>query len=45
MSWQVWWCLSCGASVELNDESPLDAWCHACNEHMVADQDDEGAEA
>lgn len=42
MSWQGWMCPSCGSRIELNDESPLEAWCSACNEGMVADLDDEG---
>jgi hypothetical protein len=38
MSWQVWWCPSCGASLMLNEESTLEAWCYQCNESMVADR-------
>jgi hypothetical protein len=45
MTWERWQCPSCGSCLELNDESPVEAWCYSCNESMVADQDDEGAEA
>jgi predicted RNA-binding Zn-ribbon protein involved in translation (DUF1610 family) len=42
MTWQRWMCRSCGAGIELNDESPIEAWCPSCNEHMVPlDLDDE----
>jgi rubrerythrin len=41
MSWERWRCPTCGWTVELNEESPLQAWCPSCRVSMAVD-DDEG---
>jgi hypothetical protein len=41
VSWQRWWCESCGSVIELSDEAPVDAWCSSCNEGMPADHDND----
>jgi hypothetical protein len=39
--WSVWVCSRCRLETELNDNSPLEAWCARCRRSLEAVADDE----
>ena len=41
MPWPLWTCPKCGEEIEMNDNSPLEAWCVRCLRSLEAVADDE----
>jgi endogenous inhibitor of DNA gyrase (YacG/DUF329 family) len=40
MSWERWRCPTCGQTIELNELTPLEAWCSRCHAAMLRDDDE-----
>jgi hypothetical protein len=45
MTWETWRCPSCGQAIELNELTPLEAWCSRCRIAMVAEVEEDVSDA